>query len=236
MKRLDEGANVAFRVSLGLCTSPERLLWWMVQYVEFNRVFAGGVAALAGEIARCDQLFGGHETEIAANVFFAAIDEFRAPDGSVATHRALALKCLHAVAAHLQLDLADVRVSECTTRAIAAVRAGYYVRDADVLTGIGFHIGSESLADGEFNLLDTFLREQYPELVGHLEAAHAYTWVKIHGTVEAEHHQAAQQAAALATANYSGTDAAEHIENGTLAFANVQDNFMRELLTELQFV
>jgi len=63
-----------------------------------------------------------------------------------------------------------------------------------------FHMGSEVLADEEFNILDKFLRTQHASLVDHLEKnksninevqVSAYHWIQIHTTVEADHFDAA---------------------------------------------
>jgi hypothetical protein len=65
---------------------------------------------------------------------------------------------------------------------------------------MGFHVGSEILADQEFTIIDAVLKAERPEMVRALEAMkvevlganhNAYYWIRIHTGVEAEHFDAA---------------------------------------------
>ena len=107
---------------------------------------------------------------------------------------------------------------------------------------MGFHTGSEILADQEFVLIDRHLRERRPELVRALEAMrvpilgqqhNAYYWIRIHTGVEAEHFDAALKGANNALRFYAGSEPPAsvkgHILGGFGGFAAVQSEFMAGL-------
>jgi hypothetical protein len=82
---------------------------------------------------------------------------------------------------------------------------------ASVFRAIGYHLGSEVLADREFSLIDEVLRDRQAALVQHLKTTRveiagqehvAYQWLNIHsghgGAVEADHFEWATCGAKLA--------------------------------------
>jgi hypothetical protein len=253
-------ANALSQVEDGL-----RLLWTLADYIQFNSVFGSGVANLAGQIASRQDLFRDAEepfamiadrsVEVAAHVFFAAIDEFGDREKRQrGHHRALAQATLKGVAAYFNLtsdvlrrDAAGERHMQAT---IDEVREGYGLNrvldEPGLFRAIGFHIGSEVLADQEFNTLDEFLRANYPDLVSHLRGNPmligesrnpAYAWIQIHTSVEANHFQAAVTSASLALRYYAGkqTPAAvkDQILEGFQHFAAAQARFMTGLVERL---
>jgi hypothetical protein len=107
---------------------------------------------------------------------------------------------------------------------------------------MGFHTGSEVLADQEFTLIDRHLRDQRADMVRALEATKielqgqkhdAYYWIRIHTGVEAEHFDAALAGANKALGYYAGPDDAGAVKRwileGVAAFADVQGAFMASL-------
>jgi hypothetical protein len=253
-------ANALSQVEDGL-----RLIWTLADYIQFNSVFGSGVANLAGQIASRQELFRDAEepiamiadrsVEVAAHVFFAAIDEYGDREKRQrGHHRALAQATLKGVAAYFNLtpdvlrrDADGERLMQAT---IDEVREGYGLNrvldEPGLFRAIGFHIGSEVLADEEFNLLDEFLRANYPDLVSHLrrnpmligESKNpAYAWIQIHTSVEANHFQAAVTSASLALRYYAGnqTPAAvkDQILEGFQHFAAAQARFMNGLVERL---
>jgi len=234
------------------------------RYIQFNSTFGGGVANLAGEIAVRQDLFRDREepvqiladrsVEVAADIFFAAVDEFddRATNQRD-THRTLAQATLKATGRFFGYDLsaldAIVRPNETTLAAIRQVRAGYgisqVVDEAKLFRDLGFHMGSEILADEEFQVIDRFLRSRHGDLVDYLEntevtineAAHrAYYWIRIHTSVEADHFAFAVKGANRALRYYVGpgraADAKVGIVEGFREFAGVQAAFMDGLLAD----
>jgi hypothetical protein len=238
------------------------LVWALANYIQFNSVFGSGVANLAGEIASRQDLFrdtdeevdlvADRSVEVAAPVFFAAIDEFGGQaKGQRGNHRGLAQATLKAIASYFNISPATLNktaeADENTLSAIKKVRDGYGLNQAldepKLFRAIGFHIGSEVLADEEFNVLDGFLRAYYPELVEYLKKARvsisgtdnpAYAWIQIHTSVEADHFQAALTSANLALHYYAGHQTQTCIKNwildGFREFATVQTEFMKRLL------
>src|SRR6188508_944827 len=107
---------------------------------------------------------------------------------------------------------------------------------------MGFHTGSEVLADAEFNVLDAGLRKTQPALVEALQKARvpvagqehdAYYWVRIHTSVEADHFDAALKGVNNAARYYAGSSAPETVRgwvlDGFREFADVQGAFMAAL-------
>jgi hypothetical protein len=100
-----------------------------------------------------------------------------------------------------------------TLNAHVATGYGAFLPDihASLFQAIGYHLGSELLADREFSLIDRTLRQKLPQLVeflrGHRETigGHdhcAYQWIAIHsgdgGAVEEDHFAKAIEGANLA--------------------------------------
>ena len=240
---------------------PPALLTVFGRYIQFNSAFGAGVANLAGEIAARQGLFRDRDepvriladraSEVAADFFFAAVDEF---DDRLTTwrdtHRTLAQAALKGMGAHFGYtpeQLNDVvRINAATEASLQLVWDGYgvgmRVDDARLFRAMGFHTGSEVLADAEFNVIDAVLRARRPELVAALETMKvellgqkhdAYYWIRIHTSVEAEHFDAALRGANKALRFYAGgadlaTVRAWMLE-GFRHFAQAQGDFMAAL-------
>lgn len=207
------------------------------RYASWNGYFGSGVATLSGKIGRCRGLFLDPKQPIAAladrsvyvgSFFFdAARDEFDDRDTVHRdTHRCLAQSTLKGLidfeAERGRAELRDVDTLNALLEPPLWLRAlndrvaiGYGAGSADdlptVFTCIGYHLGSELLADQEFSIIDETLRKQAPDLVEHLRAHTvniagqdhlAYQWIAIHsghgGGAEADHFEWATQGARLA--------------------------------------
>jgi hypothetical protein len=253
--------NRALVAAFEAAREPAALLSVLGRYIQFNSAFGAGVANLAGEIAARQELFrdprepvrllADRAAEVAADFFYAAIDEF---DDRLTpwrdTHRTLAQATLKATATHLGFAPQDIdRVvvqGDATRDSLQKVWDGYGVGarldDRRLFQGMGFHTGSEVLADQEFTLIDRHLRAQRADMVRALEAAKvelqgqkhdAYYWIRIHTGVEAEHFDAALAGANKALAYYAGPDDPEAVKRwileGVSRFAEVQGAFMASL-------
>src|SRR6266446_3200544 len=232
---LQEHAGIAiFANSLSRIVDADDLVCLLSRYIHFNSVFGSGVANLAGEIGSRQDLFRDTEekvaiiadrsVEVAADIFFAAIDEFGDHNRIIrSTHRTLAQATLKALGRYFGLSSEEfdklARPCGPTLAAMTEVRDGYRVNqvidELKIFRAIGFHIGSEVLADEEFNVLDAFLRANYPELVNYLMKTKvtingsenvAYRWIEIHTTLEADHFSAAVKSANLALRYYAGSE------------------------------
>jgi hypothetical protein len=252
--------NEALRAALEYATTPERLLSVLGRYIQFNAAFGPGLANLAGEVAARQGLFRDRDepvrilqdraAHVASDFFYAAIDEFddRATPWRD-THRTLAQACLKGMGAHFGYTperLNDViQINAATGRAIERVAEGYGIgrrlSEQELFRGMGFHTGSEVLADREFVIIDEALRRTRPAMVAALEAArvpvlgekhNAYYWIRIHTGVEAEHFDAALAGVNNAMRFYAG-DAAANVKGWILDgfghFADVQSEFMGAL-------
>jgi hypothetical protein len=188
---------------------------------------------------------------VAADFFHAAIDEFddRATPWRD-THRTLAqatLKGLGRVLGYEPVQLNDVvKINRGTDDAMQKVQEGYglgaALSEERLFRGMGFHTGSEVLADEEFTIIDRILREKRPDIVKSLKELKveiaggkhdAYYWIFIHTSVEADHFDAAVQGVNKALRYYSGTTPEATVKSWILAgfrdFADVQQAFMDRL-------
>src|SRR5438477_4187002 len=168
--------------------TPPHFLSVMARYIQFNSAFGPGLANLAGEIAARQGLFRDPEeavhiladraAEVAADFFYAAVDEFddRATPWRD-THRTLAQATLKGMAAFFGYEPAQLNdlleVNAATEDAMDQVWEGYgvgaHLEEARLFQAMGFHTGSEILADQEFVVLDQALRAHRPEMVAALE-------------------------------------------------------------------
>lgn len=218
-------------------SAPRRRLRFLARYASWNGFFGSGVAALAGKIGRSRRLFldaeqpvhvlADRSVYVASYFFDAARDEFDDHDTVHRdTHRCLAQSTLKglidyeaaagepefAAPAALNALLAD---PDWLTELNARVASGYGADSADelepIFTAIGYHLGSELLADAEFSIIDQILRDEAPLLVQHLLTTQVniagqdhggYYWIAIHsghgGAAEADHFDWATQGARLA--------------------------------------
>ena len=251
----------ALRGAVEGAETPSHLLSVFARYIQFNSAFGPGLANLAGEIAARQGLFRDREevvtlladraSEVAADFFYAAVDEFddRATPWRD-THRTLAqatLKGMGAFFGYSPAQLNDVlRVNAATEAAVARVWEGYgvgaHLEEPRLFRAMGFHTGSEILADQEFVVLDGTLRARRPDLVAALggmkvpilgQRHDAYYWIRIHTGVEAEHFDAALKGVNNALAFYVGREPVATVKGWILEgfrnFAGVQGEFMARL-------
>ncbi|UXI68638.1 hypothetical protein [Tahibacter amnicola] len=215
---------------------PLSRLRFLGRYTSWNGFFGSGVAALAGKIGRSRRLFldpdqpvravADRSVYVASFFFDAARDEFDDHDSVHRdTHRCLAQATLKGLLDYETPNLpalADPRGvnailddPEWLAALNARVAEGYGARSSDdlpsIFAAIGYHLGSELLADREFSIIDETLRNQAPDLVRHLLTTRisiagqehvAYQWIAIHsghgGGAEADHFEWATQGARLA--------------------------------------
>jgi hypothetical protein len=259
------GGEQALRTAIETATDagapPAVLINLLARFIQFNSAFGAGLANLAGEIAARHTLFRDAEepvriladraSEVAADFFYAAVDEF---DDRLTpwrdTHRTLAQATLKGLGNYLgfapaQLD-GIIRINDATEAARTAVWEGYGVgarlEDRRLFSAMGFHAGSEVLADHEFTVIDRALRARRPELVAALEAMkvevhghqhNAYYWIRIHTSVEVEHFEAALKGVNNALRFYAGGEERRTVKgwilDGFARFAGVQQAFMERL-------
>jgi hypothetical protein len=242
---------------------PQALLNLVCRYIQFNGAFGPGLANLSGEIAARQGLFrdraepveviADRAAEVASDFFHAAVDEYddRATPWRD-THRTLAQACLKGMAAYYGYEAQRLNeilvVNKSTHDAMARVFEGYGIgaklEDQRLFAGMGFHAGSEVLADQEFTIIDKVLRERLPEMVKALtdmrvrvgsapEQHKAYYWISIHTSVEADHFDSAVQGVNKALRYYVGKNDAQTVKDwilrGFADFARVQADFMAGL-------
>jgi len=248
------------------------VLRFLSRYASWNGYFGSGVATLAGKVGRCRHMFidsvadatshgllGDRSVFVASYFFDAARDEFNDRDTEHRdTHRCLAQSTVAGVARFFQDDVSFAGhsiVSSITEEPVwlqtlnERVALGYGAGSPDtrgsVFRAIGYHLGSEILADQEFSIIDRVLRENALELVTFLESHefeieglrhNSYAWIRIHsgdgGAVEAEHFEAAMQGARLAL-KYSPEHLRDELRHqillGVVDFADDQQEFFNNV-------
>jgi hypothetical protein len=250
-----------FADALNRIETHEQLLRILSRFVQFNSIFGSGVANLAAEFGSKQNLFrdskeeivvfADRSVEVAADIFFAAIDEFGATAKKAGrTHRTLAQATVKGAGEFFGCSEGELNAlsspNRGTLEAIQRVRDGYgldrRLTERDLFQGLGFHLGSERLADEEFRLLDRFLVTKYQALVDYLRntevtmnhlRCNPYLWIDIHLTVEADHFEAGLESANRAFQYYVGNAGQSQIKRwiieGFTTFSAVQTEFMRNL-------
>lgn len=216
--------------------NPALTMRFFGRYASWNGFFGSGVATLSGKIGRARRMFidpaepitalADRSVFVASFIFDAARDEF--DDHATIyrdTHRDLAQALISGLIHYGRLCLdewhADDKVNQLLEEPQwlrelnALVATGYGAHQPDVpaslFRAIGYHLGSELLADREFSIIDRRMRDAAPELVAFLEQHRerigaqdhvAYQWIAIHsgggGAVEADHFAKATEGANLA--------------------------------------
>jgi len=242
-------------------TTLEDIIRFVSRYQLFNGNFAGGVSCLAGAFHIRQDLFrdcgvnvfyaADRSARIASQIYFAAVDEYADRKNQQRfTHWDLGQYLLLGVCNYFEVDLTTIDhtfpLNVETQLTIDRVSRGYCLdqqnTEDSILRGLGFHIGSELLADQEFNLIDEHLRENFLPLVQYLEDHSTefgnthYHWIHIHTFVEMEHLDHAFKAAELSIEYYSGQKSkrrvAELILDGFLEFGDMQKFFFGNILNK----
>jgi hypothetical protein len=248
------------RRRLAALSGGAELLRFFVHYASWNGRFANGVSALTSLVGNQRELFrepgfaravADRSNYIASFFFDAARDEYDDHINPVRdSHRCMAQASLIAMQGFLELDRSLLEEDEPAELAAIneTVLAGYTGHAtagqgglAQSFAAIGYHLGSELLADREFSLIDEHLRRHHADLVQHLMrttvtlaggAHRCYAWVGVHsghgGAVEADHFDNAAQGARLALQfiDQGSRDlAAQSLVTGFLAFDHDHSRF-----------
>ncbi len=232
------------RRRLGSLAGSEELLRFFAYYASWNGYFANGVSSLTSLIGNSKDLFreagfpravSDRSNYIASFFFDAARDEYDDHINPVRdSHRCMAQASLICMKDHFGLSNALLDEDEpASLKAVnEGVLAGYTGQAcagkaglAKAFFAMGYHLGSELLADREFSLIDEYLRREHDPLVQHLMRStvalaggmhRCYAWVGVHsghgGGVEADHFDRAAQGARSALRFLSGGTTAEALE------------------------
>lgn len=254
--------NQRVQARLDQLINDQSLVRFFVKYASWNGRFANGVAALSSLIGdQCDlfleaglpKTVADRSNFVASHFFDAARDEYDDHINPARdTHRCMAQATILAMTEILNLGtgILDEGEGDELNRLNVAVRTGYTgsaVADEGILIQVffamGYHLGSELLADREFSIIDSHLRSTRNDLVQDLMrktitlagANHrCYTWIGVHsgaiggGGVEADHFDAAvdgvRQAIKFIRADQI-PQSIEAIKRGFMAFANDHEAF-----------
>ena len=262
------------RVITDAVTTPARRVLFFGRYAQWNGLFGGGVASLSGKIVRLrSQLLDPNEpivaladrsVLVASYIFDASRDEFN--DRSTKhrdTHRCLGqahlkgLLAVEAVRNPLWAEPDQVNAFLATPSWLDnlcdSVGVGYGSQSGDrpaaVFQAMGYHVGSELLADQEFSTIDQALRTTCPDLVSAMETLEvaigpqkhkAYSWLSIHsgygGGVEADHFEWATRGVRLALDLTAPSERAERMNDlrrGFALFVDQHNTFFTQMSAEL---
>lgn len=233
------------------------------RYVAYSTAFAPRILRLAEAVSCRSDLFSDTHQEVrhtarrsfavSAPIFFSAIDEFadrNAPGGP--NHQELADHLLLAMGRYYHVGVMGFEqlatIAATAQYAIARFDRGYNISaDASaqaVFCGLGVHLASELVAQGEFEAIDECLGAHRPVLRQWLQTREAcqperehlpppYYWISVHCTVEVEHSFAAFTAVNLAMHYYVGKESPEEIRQWILAgvsvFLCLHTQFMGEI-------
>jgi hypothetical protein len=264
-----ESAEANIEVTIELAAeSPEGLYYFMQRYAHFNAPAGSLVARLASSIGLSRELFketgipvadqADRGLDIAAKVLAATIDE-HADGGAKVTHRRLAQALMNAIGEYANMSNLErnqvAQTPDWLEQIVADLVAGYQGKIADLqalVTAVGFHIGSELLADREYCLIDkvvrhnnrgvdfdAYLQGKQVEICG--KRLSPWYWIVVHGKhnssgVEAEHCQMALDALNL-MAEYRPESRATILEwasKGFVDFAELQQRLFFQMEIELQ--
>jgi hypothetical protein len=263
-------ANIEATIKLA-ASDPVKLYYFMQRYAYFNSFAGSLVARLASSIGISYQLFRQEEVavveqsdrglEIAAKVLAATIDEHADAGAQQVPHRTLAQVTLQAVGDYAQLSNLELnKIGEAPDwmeTIITDLIAGYQGKIDDleaIVTAIGFHIGSELLADREYSLIDkvvrytnrghgfdAWLQGKQVEVGG--KRLSPWYWIVVHGKhnasgVEADHFELALDALNL-LAQYrpeSHEQIWQWASKGFLDFAELQQRLFSCTQSELDLV
>jgi hypothetical protein len=225
-----EATHERVRARLARLSDARSLLDFMRDYGSWNGCFANGVSALASLIGSQRQHFAeagfpravADRSNFVASYFFeAARDEYDDHINPARdTHRCMAQAgllrlCEFFALPDQLLDVEDGAALQALNEAVLQNYTGQPLSAQGALAraffGIGYHLGSELLADGEFSLIDETLRRDWPELVHSLMRStvtlaggehRCYAWVGVHsghgGGVEADHFDRALEGLSMA--------------------------------------
>ena len=229
--------------------SPKAFYTFMQRYTHFNGYAGSLVARLSSSIGLSRHLFkcsscevideSDRGMEIAAKILAATIDEHLDSKIKVASHRLLAQALLKTVGDYAGLTVFErnhFSISPTWIKVLVeSLIQGYQgtPNQLDALVrAIGFHIGSEMLADKEFmiidkvvrhdnrgNYFDSYLRKNDNRFLYLDHYYSSWYWIVVHGKfkgsgVEAVHHQLAVEALNLVL-EYS-SESYEQIEKWAL--------------------
>lgn len=217
------------------CSGIYPLTRFISRYANLNAWFGSGVASLAGKLGRSRGVFvdfdepvldiADRSVLVGSYFFDAARDEFDDRDTPHRdTHRCLAQAFIKGLFEfhndNYGLDTVANR-NELLDPPIwltgigARVSTGYGVSTSNTSTelfrSMGYHLGSEILAESEFTLIDEALREKLPEVVKYLSSHkfaiagqehNGYAWIGLHSSLgsakEADHFAWATQGVEVA--------------------------------------
>jgi len=210
--------------------TKDDLVHFFRRFALYNRPFPGAVSILAGAFHLRTDLFldlndpvldnADRSSIVASNIFFAAEDEYGSRNRLLrVTHRSMAQAVVREVVEFAGWSVEqfnDVFAREFDHKEMAeGLRKGYRVssheRDDDLFLALGFHLGSERLADIEFSALDEKLSSDFPSFVKEatdkwgVQEVPIYSWIATHTAVEVEHYNYSLRAAGQAIDYYAGS-------------------------------
>ncbi len=260
--------NIEATVELAVMSST-KLYYFMQRYAYFNSFAGSLVARLASSIGISYELFrqegmsvveqSDRGLEIASKVFAATVDEHADAGADKVPHRTLAQVTLKAIGEYAQLSDSELNLIAQTPEWMQGIVTdlidGYQGKIDDIealVTALGFHLGSELLADREYALIDkvvrytnrgvgfdAWLQGKQVEVGG--KRLSPWYWIVVHGKhnsagVEADHFQFALDALNLLAEYRPESDATilAWAATGFNDFAQLQERLFRDIQTELR--
>lgn len=253
------GIDDFIRTKLAKVKTDDDLVEFFRRFALYNQSFPGGVLSLAGAFHVRDDIFRDvndpisdnrdRSLVIASHIAFVAEDEFALKNRTHRiTHRMMAQDVVKEAISYAGWSVKqfnDRFMDETEYRQKASAlkngyRLGKYNTDRDLFSGLGFHLGSERLADIEFNAVNDLMKNHFPEFVAQANQSTGstgvpvYGWISVHTSVEVDHYDYSMKAAIDSLTFYneheiSQKDAYNEIINGFDEFVTFQQNMFQWL-------
>ena len=252
------------QTSLKKISSDEDLINFLNRYVYFNNLFAPSVLSLSSAVHCNVDLFVDRQekisyltdisSEIAGLILSSAEDEYCNKElGIRISHRTIAKNFIRGVFEYFNiLSTADshrFKINKATNTAINDVKLNYFLnyntsknKEETLFNSIGFHLGSELLADIEFNCINDYITKKHKGMHKFLldknfpPGINSYAWIKIHTFVEKEHSENCFRAINMAVRHYNGKEdidtVCEWVLFGFMNFVKSQNDFFSKILSD----
>lgn len=253
------GGSILFEQALERSARADDLVRLLVNYTKFNEPAGAGVLNLAGAVAartdlfrdpRAPEIIADRSYEIAQDFHFAvATGEIGEPSLDYKTHRRLTQDFIEVLSEYFGYDITTLhqtmRPYQQTFAAADKIKEGYginqFIYDEKLFRMIGFHNGSEPLADDEFRILYGFLNLRERDFMKYLHDRKADFWIRFHILEKGENHLSESEHAekAVIGANkainfYAGAHSHSYLKDlvidGYKNFCEVQKGFMESLV------
>lgn len=218
-------------------TNEKKLMIFIHNFVDYNIPFSAGAVNFIANL----QLSNNFEkrmydasAEIAGLIFESIIDDFIDGTENRMINKKMALefrKNSYQILKQKEQSFEPINFSEQILYTSSK-------RTYNEAAGLGFHTCSKLLAYKEFNIVNSYLKKNWPDLIQDLESViiknrNAYSWVHLNSVYEEDNANLAFQACEIAKKYYNKQNFDLHLYEGAKDFIRVQDDCFTKILNLL---